>query len=256
MISRLALIVPLLAVLFGPRAARAAATNNPVEATLRGRRLVHELLERRPETNYTQTGILRIRPPKGRSIEYYLRCDVVVTPTNWQNIYQAIRTNADGSVGGGYLAVTHAGDGPGEYTWSDSPSAAADHQEHWSGTQWIHPFSGSDFWAFDLGLEFLHWPEQKILRHEFRDTLGCSVLESTNPEPAANGYSRVLSWIDNDSGGLVHAEAYDAKGKLLKEYDTKKIQKMANGQVQLQEMRIDNDQTDSRTRIDFDVKPD
>ena len=25
------------------------------------------------------------------------------------------------------------------------------------------PFAGSDFWVADLGLEFFHWPEQKVL---------------------------------------------------------------------------------------------
>jgi hypothetical protein len=117
----------------------------------------------------------------------------------------------------------------------------------------VYPFSGSDFWAVDLGLEFLHWPEQKILRHEFCRTRGCNILESTNPDPAANGYSRVLTWIDTEGGGIVQAEAYDANGKLLKEFYPKDIKKV-NGQWQVGTMDINNVQTGSRTRMDFDVK--
>jgi hypothetical protein len=80
----------------------------------------------------------------------------------------------------------------------------------------------------------------------------CKVLESTNPEPFANGYSRVVSWIDNDTLGIVQAEAYDPKGKLLKEFAPKEFKKV-DGQWQLQEMEIRNIQTGSRTRLEFNL---
>jgi hypothetical protein len=78
-------------------------------------------------------------------------------------------------------------------------------------------------------------------------------LESTNPNSPPNGYSRVVSWIDNETHGIVQAEAYDAKGKLLKEFYPKTFKKV-NGQWELQEMEIRNDQTGSRTRLEFDLK--
>jgi Outer membrane lipoprotein-sorting protein len=114
------------------------------------------------------------------------------------------------------------------------------------------PFANSDFWVADLGLEFFHWPEQKILKHELRRSRACTVLESTNPNPSPNGYSRVVSWIDNETLGIVHAEAYDAKGKLLKVFDPKSFKKV-NGQWELQDMEIRNVQTGSRTRLEFDL---
>ena len=43
------------------------------------------------------------------------------------------------------------------------------------------------------------------------------------------------------------------KAGLLKEYDTKKLKKV-NGQWQVEEMEIRNDQTGSRTRLEFDLK--
>ena len=116
------------------------------------------------------------------------------------------------------------------------------------------PFANSDFWICDLGLEFFHWPGQKIVKKENRRGRGCMVLESTNPEPSTNSYSRVLSWIDEESGGIVQAEAYDFKNKLLKEFAPKSFKKV-NGQWELQDMEIRNDQTGSRTRIEFDLKP-
>ena len=120
------------------------------------------------------------------------------------------------------------------------------------------PFAG-DFLASDLGLEFFHWPEQKILKKENKRSRGCMVLESTNPNLPSNNtfppirYSRVVSWIDEESGGIVQAEVYDFKNKLLKEFAPKSFKKV-NGQWELQEMEIRNVQTGSRTRLEFDLK--
>ena len=115
------------------------------------------------------------------------------------------------------------------------------------------PFANSDFWIADLGLEFCHWPEQKILKREFRRSCSCMVLESINPKPPTNGYSRVDSWIDEESGGIVQAYAYDADGKLLKEFYPKDVKKV-KGQWQVESMESRNVQTGSRTRLEFDLQ--
>jgi hypothetical protein len=114
------------------------------------------------------------------------------------------------------------------------------------------PFANSDFWIVDFGLQFFHWSQQKILRKEVKRGRGCAVLESINPDPTSFGYSRVVSWIDEETLGIVHAEAYDFKNKLLKEFDPKSFKKV-NGQWELQEMEIRNVQTGSRTRLEFDL---
>jgi hypothetical protein len=62
----------------------------------------------------------------------------------------------------------------------------------------------------------------------------------------------VDSWIDEETLGIVHAEAYDANGKLLKVFDPKTFKKV-NGQWELQEIEIRNVQTGSRSRIEFDL---
>jgi hypothetical protein len=124
-----------------------------------------------------------------------------------------------------------------------------------TGDQIMASFAGSDFWICDLGLEFLHWPEQKVLRGDTARGQLCKVLESTNPNPSTNGYSRVLCWIDNETLGIVEAEAYDAKNKKLKEFYPKDFQKdKATGQWQVGSMEIDNVQTGSRTRLELDLK--
>ena len=104
-------------------------------------------------------------------------------------------------------------------------------------------------------MEFFHWPTQKVLPKTTNLKRGreYTLLESTDPNPNTNGYSRVLSWIDQESGGILAAEAYDAAGKKLKEFEPKMFKKV-NGQWELQEMEIRNVQTHSRTRLEFDLK--
>jgi hypothetical protein len=118
-------------------------------------------------------------------------------------------------------------------------------------------FASSDFSLADLGLEFFHWPDQKVLPKTTNLKRGraYTLLESTNPDPGTNGYSRVVSWIDQETGGILEADAYDAQGKLLKVFEPKSFKKV-NGHWELQEMEIRNVQTDSRTRLEFDLKKD
>jgi hypothetical protein len=60
----------------------------------------------------------------------------------------------------------------------------------------------------------------------------------------------VLSWIDQEQGGLIMAEGYDARGKLLKEFEVKSVKKVA-GQYQVSEMEMRNRQDKTSTRLQF-----
>ncbi|MGA9776975.1 MAG: outer membrane lipoprotein-sorting protein [Verrucomicrobiia bacterium] len=251
--------------------ATAKMTNDFVEAVIQGRQLAQQILEQQPTENFTNTGVLKIRDAKDRTSEIPIQCAVIVTPTNWSVIYKAFFTNATET-----LTVVHPANqlfrqliSPGlpddlpelpedlpkiAGTINDRIEPFDTYQHDWQDVPVVNrSFAGSDFWVEDLSLEFFHWPEQKILKHEMRRGRACQILESTNPSPSPNGYSRVVSWIDNETLGIVQAEAYDAKGELLKEFYPKSFKKV-NGQWELQEMEIRNDQTGSRTRLEFDLK--
>jgi len=239
----------LLAILFFAVGAMAQTTNTLSDAEIQGGQLVQQLLEQqRPAESATNTGVLKIKNGKGRRSEIPVSFHTIVTVSNWLTVYEV----AGGQTNCAWLTVIHDDNHPGQYCLQESEMAAGN-ESFLAGNEAMVPFGGSDFWAADLGLEFFHWPQQKLLKKVVRSSRGCSVLESTNPVATTNGYSRVVSWIDSESGGILHAEAYDAKGHLLKEYDTKKLKKV-NGQWQLEEMEIYNDQTGSRTRLDFDLK--
>ena len=248
--------------LFFAFCATAQTMNALSDAEIQGRQLALKLLEQQPTENFANSGIFQIRNAQGVRSEVPVRCEVVVTLTNsnWASIYEAGATNQKTT-----LLVIHAKDLPNEYFYhtnsaeavpvlTDIPYLGHLFRSHaLTGAGLMIPFANSDFWICDLGLEFLHWPGQKILRGDTARGRLCKVLESTNPNPSTNGYSRVLCWIDNESLGIVKAEAYDAKGKLLKEFLPKDFKKV-DGQWQVGSMEIDNVQTGSRTKLEFDLK--
>lgn len=228
-----------------------AATNELSEAEIEGRDLAGQLCELRPAENFTNTGVLHVRDANGNRRTTPIRCEAIVTATNWLSIYKTLPGD---SVRAHALLIAHESKSNRyELTLTEPGNPGL----HWTKTKSDivarFSFAGSDFGVTDLGLEFFHWPAQKVLKHEMKRGQACKVLESRNPVPSTNVYSRVVSWIDNDSGGIVHAEAFDAKGKLLKEFNPKEFKKV-NGQWQLQEMEIRNVQTHSRSRIEFNLE--
>jgi len=222
----------------------AAATNTLSDAEVQGRALARQVIQQQwPATNLDQTGVLDIRITREKRLELPIRIQVELTDSGWRQVYE---TSAPEHAA--RLVVIHNAGQPNRFELSQGTGAP----KALTGSETMVPFAGSDFWVADLGLEFLHWPQQKLLKKVFRNGRACSVLESTNPNPPPNGYSRVVSWIDTESGGILQAEAYDDQGDLLKEYETKKFKKV-NGQWQVDELEIDNDQADTSTKLEFNL---
>ena len=233
------------------------AANELSEAERDGLELAKQLRGLRPAENSSLSGVLRIRASKTRRTELQVQFQTLVTATNWQAIYSARDTNGQTLAA---VAVIHSENQPLQYRTSVPGSPTQTHElKLLTGNEAMVPFAGSDFWLADLGLEFLHWPGQKLLKKELRKGQSCYVLESTSPLPAANGYARVVSWIDIDSvreagqPAIIHADAYDANRQLLKEFDPQKIKKVS-GQWQLRQMEMYNVKTRSSTIIEFDLE--
>ena len=248
-------ILPLVfaAFLFPASGAKAQTTNALSPAEIQGRQLAQEILEDSPVTNLTETGVLRIRNSEGTTnipISF-------VTETSrglWGVYYNAGMTGAAEG-----LMIVHQNSQPNQFFFFSvkggsilSPAFRQSPMSRLTPSQIMAPFAGSDFWICDLGLDFFHWPDQKIIKQENRRTRACAVLESINPHPSVGGYSRVDTWIDDATLGIVHAEAFDASGKLLKVFDPKSFKKV-NGQWELENMEIRNVQTGSRSWIKFDL---
>jgi hypothetical protein len=231
-------------------AATAQTTNTLSDAEIQGRQLAQRLLEMRPSTNAFQVGIINIRNEKGISTNLSLQVGISVSAGGWSSSYTAALAGG----GSELLTIIHADKSTNSYSLYDcfdGWGGDCDMGRHLSVAE-DTSFTHSDFWAYDLGLEFLYWPVQKILHGDTARGRLCKVLESTNPNPSPHGYSHVDSWIDNETPGILHAEAYDASGKLLKLFDPKSFMKV-NGQWEVQDMEIRNVQTGSRTRLEFDL---
>jgi hypothetical protein len=245
-----ALLVPLLACAQRPDDTRPPPLG-PEESLKAGRQLVEELLTQKPEANSTNTGVVRIRDANDRERRIPVKFEIYATPANWVSAYQTLPV--DGAAAE-ELTVIHSGAQPSEYfvTRPAGSSTTAARPIRLTGDQIMVPFAGSDFWVADLGLEFLHWPKQRVLRREMRHGQPCAVLESVNPRPGAGAYARVVSWVDTDNTGILHADAYDARGQLMKEFDPTGLKKV-NGQRQLEEMEMRNRKAGSHTWIKFDL---
>ncbi|PWU13959.1 MAG: hypothetical protein C5B50_18430 [Verrucomicrobia bacterium] len=220
------------------------------------RELIANLLVQKPSEPSSNSATIRIRDADGQRRQQPVTFQIVPTPTNYITIYEILSSAGDHPVT--KLTIGHADTKPNEYLLNLPDRFGAPflgEQAKLGSSQLMNPFAGSDFWIADLGLEFLHWPEQRILRKEMRKNQFCAVLQSINPNPST-GYARVVSWIainHPEDTVIVHADAYDAQGKLLKEFDPKKIEKI-NGMWQLEEMEMRNMQTGSKTLIDFNLE--
>ena len=220
----------------------ATTTNDLATAEREGRELAHQLCELRPEANLTNTGQLVIRVAKKPRQEIPFSSRILLTESNWTTTYEATPVANRPTA----FSVEHRAETQNHYSIAGTTVLPND--------QTMTPFAGSDFWLADLGLEFFHWPEQRLWKREMRRGKSCQVLESRRPDSWTNGYSRVISWIHTESGAIVQAEAYDAQGKLLKEFRPTAVEKV-NGAWQLKEMEIENVQTGSRTTLVFDLQP-
>lgn len=219
---------------------RAVTTNDAVTAEIEGRKLAQQLRELRPTQSLTNSGTLKLRGGKSRRADIPVQIHTIVAETNWQTIYRASTTNAVAA-----YAVVHASGQPNHYRLESCGENTDRIAQLWL------PFGGSDFCLFDLGTEFFHWPDQRLLKQEMKKGQSCDVLESRPAGLATHGYSRVVAWIDIDTGGIVQADAYDVKGKLLKEFEVKELKKV-NGRMEVTEIQMRNVQAKTSTLLVFD----
>lgn len=231
----------------------ASAADTPLStAVTEGRALAAEIRSAQPAENVDVQGQMRIRDAQGQRSRIPFRYRVVVGPHEWRSIYEIAGST---TVAAERLVVVHAEGQPTRYLLTRTnaaPSAAAE-PTALAGDAAMIPFAHSDFWLADLGLEFLHWPSQQLREEtKIRRRKGrvCRILESENPAPGAQGYTRVVSWIDNETRKPILAEAYDASGRLVKEFEIGGLTKV-NGRWELKDMEMRNPITDSQTVLEF-----
>jgi hypothetical protein len=183
-----------------------------------------------------QTGTIRIRRGR-RQPEAHVPFMVQAIPGNdhWKTVYT---TGAGPHGGPEKLMIVHRPGSPNEY-WFARTERGDDFPElkQLTPQEAERPLAGSDFWLTDLGLDFLHWPEQQRLPMERRLGRPCDVLESRISDDRK--IVRVRSWIDRESGGILAAEAYNHRNRVVREFSVggSSIRKI-DGAWQVEEIKM------------------
>jgi len=223
----------------------------PADPAAAGRELAARLLALRPAVEATNTASLHVRVSRTNTFEVPLLIVVHTSKTDWGTTYSTEGTNTSHAAA---FTVIRTESGSNEYRVRKFSPSSRDKNgiEILTGEQALVPFADSDFWLADLGMEFLHWPTQRLLRKELCRGQSCDRLESVAPAGQTNGYTRVVGWFDIDTGGPVLIEAYDTSGRMVKEFKPNKFKKV-NGQWQVEELEITNRRTGSRSWIRFKI---
>lgn len=211
-----------------------------------GKQLAWAQRDMAPESDRELDGWLKLRDAEGRRIEIPFRLKVHVDGLYWESVYHA-PGNAERQTER-IKILRH-------------PLEGAQYWKSLGETEDYHPatiderygsFAGADFFPADLGLEFFYWSDQKWEGSDRRKGRKCDVVVSS-PAPNDNSsYSKVRSWIDHETQGLIAAEAYDLSGKEWKEFSIRRFKKV-DGVWRLREIEILDQQKDTRTRIEFDL---
>jgi hypothetical protein len=238
------LLAGLVAVTWAP-----AAEYAPTDPTA-GEELAAQLRAAVPLENSAYSGLLKIRDRDGNATSVPVTCKIIAGTPTWKVVYE---TGATGTTPAERLAIVHSTNGPNRYLFARAAQTGGAPGEPVAcpPDQVATPLAGSDFWLLDLGLDFLHWPTQRLVKTEMKKSRVCQVLESIQAQPPPNGYSRVLSWLDNETGAPILAEAYDRDGKLVKEFSIRSVEKV-QGQYQWKEIEIRDVRKRSRTRLELD----
>jgi hypothetical protein len=110
------------------------------------------------------------------------------------------------------------------------------------------PFAESEFWNGDLSLDFLNWKSQVLLPNPTKLKRGRAYFLLQSTGDSTTMYSKVLTWLDQETNGIIAAETYDQSGKLLKTFEPKSFQKI-EGQWQVKQVEMRNVQSHAYTTI-------
>jgi hypothetical protein len=213
----------------------------------RGAALALELKSQKPAEGLTNTGTLRIRDSAGKRRELPVSIVTEVDDARWRVRYSARDTNSKPVES---LTVTFTATQPPAYQ-VEGPSGIVPTDPD----KTAQAFAGSDFWRCDLGLEFLHWPDQRVIKQEMSNGRLCWTLDSYNP--GTNGYAHVRSWIDAEFHALLRAEAYDRQRRKTKEFSTGSFREVTTRDGRslwmLKDIRIRDEFRDTRTELIYDL---
>ncbi|MBL9173303.1 MAG: outer membrane lipoprotein-sorting protein [Verrucomicrobiales bacterium] len=219
------------------------AAEDPSREVAAGKSLAEDLRAMRPTESFTNQASLRLRDADGNTRRLPLTIiNRVGDGPSWEVIYAAGGTAPE------MLSMVRTPDHPPQYRITQGA------QDGVATPDSARSFAGSDFSLRELGLEFLHWPGQRVLPRTpppMKKGQPCKILESTNP--GATNYTRVVSWISIEHNGLMLADAYDASGRIVKRFSIGSLKKV-DGVWQLRDMEMIDEVRGTETKLEFELK--
>ncbi|MDB6026126.1 MAG: hypothetical protein JWM68_2349 [Verrucomicrobiales bacterium] len=232
-----------------PSANAVALTSNAA-----GQELAAQLRNAPPSQGSEVSGVLKITFGTNR-VEIPVRAQAITEDDKWKTIYT---TSSVKNIPAMQIVVIHSSNAPNQYSYARATDTNSVFQKPIVINSQVAAetsLAGSDFTIADLGMDFLHWPEQIRLTATPRLGRDCYLLESRNP--AAKEMVRVKSWIDKESEGvgLLVAEGYNAKDEKVKVFSLSGSSfKKVNGRMQLEKMTIRSPKKSSETVLQFDLQ--
>jgi Outer membrane lipoprotein-sorting protein len=106
----------------------------------------------------------------------------------------------------------------------------------------------------DLTLEFLYWPNARVLGDETVRTRSCWKLQVVSDSHDSQ-YWNVVIWVDKASGALMRMDGYDWDGKIAKRFEVVSAQKIDNRwflkQMRVEEMKPGTTKVQARTYLEI-----
>jgi len=220
--------------------------SEPEDAT----QIVKTILSKTPVEYVESKAVLKVRAPKSKTKSIPIRFEIKpVSKTCWECEYETLYPEGTQEL----LRIRRYVDKPNEYFIStrDSNEAEWNTKQIPAGKETAVGFAGTEFWYCDLGMEFFQWEDQKLIKREMKKGRPCRVLRSTCAAPEGEMYSSVVSYIDNETDGVLIANGLDKDKKRIKEFEIQSFQKI-DGMWQLKKMTIYNNKTSTRTTLEIE----
>jgi hypothetical protein len=196
-----------------------------------------------PQAASTNQAILKIRGTNGRT---RVPVAVVARPGSGQWSVEYRVGPAGSEPGPEVWTIHHRLDGAPRYERQNRARTAADASP--TVAQGSETLGGGDFELWELGMEFLHWPDQRLRGRELSNGRWCQVLESRSGRP--DGPAVVRSWIDENLGVLLSAEVYDARQRRLKQFSITQFREQ--GDRWSCSVSMVDDRRGTKTELSFD----
>lgn len=82
----------------------------------------------------------------------------------------------------------------------------------------------------DLALNYLSWPDPKVIEEAYLKTRKCWILWISRPAKEIN-YPGVKLWVEQSSRALVQMEGYDSAGNVEKRIEFSRLERASDGSI-------------------------